>query len=244
MDVEEVSGVDQYVKLIERQKKVLRAAQKRKGERPRDVKPRSKIIGDHMMQVMTRQMMALSPFNHMIKSSFLARPYLPSVAPFKALEKILLKDLQLETHHRGLYLLLRVITPPTRMTAIMVAMEDEADRVMIVQLYQQEDEKYRPAQVSIERNGVCVVKEPYFKVMGDGNYGLRIDHVSDLVWLFETDDRVPLQWRPQVIQLEKTADEWKSEGDGALRSQKFFEAVKRQVFCSLIMPLTLMLIHI
>jgi hypothetical protein len=72
MDVEEVSEVDQYVNLIEQQKKVLQAAQKRKGERPRDVKPRSKIISDHMMQVMTRQMMALSPLNHMIQSSILA----------------------------------------------------------------------------------------------------------------------------------------------------------------------------
>jgi hypothetical protein len=235
MDVNDVSGADHYVKIIEQQKKVLQAAQKRKGERPRDLKPRSTIIGDHMLKSMGMHMMTLSPSgsgNHMIRSSFLARPYLPSVAPFKALKKMLLKDLKLETHHRGLYLLLRVITPPTRMTGIMVVMEDEADQAMIVQLYQQEEEKYRPARVSVERNGVCVIKEPYFKIMGDGGYGLRLDHVSDLIWLLEIDDRIPLQWRPRITQLDKTADEWKSEGNCAMKSQEFFEAARKQVVCS------------
>jgi hypothetical protein len=234
MDVKDVSGFEQYFKLMEQQKKLLLAAQKRKGEHPRDLKPRSEVIDDHMMKLMRMHMMTLSPSNsgnNMIHSSFLARPYLPSLAPFKALNKMLLKDLHLETHHRGLYLLLRVVTPPARMTAIMVVMEDEADQVMMVQLYQQEEEKYCPARVSVEKNAVCVVKEPYFKVMGNGDYGLRIDHVSDLVWLSETDERVPLQWRPQISQLDKTADEWKSEGNGAMKSEEFFEAVKKQVLC-------------
>ena len=235
MDVKDVSGIGPYFKLLEQQKKTLQAAQKRKGERPRDAKPRSKIIDDHMMQLTSKQMMELGPSssnNHMLHSSFLARPYLPSVAPFKTLKKMLLKDLRLETHHRGLYVLLRVVTPPTRMTAIMAVMEDEADQAVMVQLYQQEEENYRPARVSVKKNGVCVVKEPYFKVMGDGDYGLRIDHVSDLIWLSETDDRVPLQWRPQISQLGKTADEWKSEGNSALKSGKFFDAAEKQVLCS------------
>jgi len=125
------------------------------------------------------------------------------------------------------------------MTATMVVMEDAADQVMMVQLYQHEEERYCPAQVSIEKDGVCVVKEPYFKVMGDGDYGLRIDHVSDLIWLSETDDRVPLQWRPRISQLDKTAGEWKSEGNGAMKSEDFFEAVKKQVVCSLTTPFCL-----
>lgn len=232
MDVKDVSGFAQYLKLMEQQKVVFKAAQNRKGERPRDAKPRSKVIDDHMMKVMSMHMMKLGPsgsVSHTIHSSFLARPYLPSIAPFQTLKKMLLTDLQLETHHRGLYLLLRVVTPPTRMTAIMVVMEDEADQVVMVQLYQQEEENHRPARVSVEKNGVCVVKEPYFKVMGDGDYGLRIDHVSDLIWLSEIDDRVPLQWRPQISQIDKTADEWKSEGNVAMQSQEFYEAVKKQV---------------
>ncbi|KAF7502553.1 hypothetical protein GJ744_005492 [Endocarpon pusillum] len=230
MDVKDVSESGPYFKLLEQQKKTLQTAQKRKGERPRDAKPRSKIIDDHMMQSMTMHMRELSPSsndNHMIHSSFLAPPYTPSVAPFKALKKMPLKDLRLETHHRGLYVLLRVVTPPTRMTAIMAVMEDEADQAVMVQLYQQEEEKYRPARVSVKKWGVCIVKEPYFKVMGDGDYGLRIDHVSDLIWLSETDDRVPLQWRPQISQLGKTADEWKSEGNNALKSGDCFDAAEK-----------------
>lgn len=240
MDVKDVSECGPYFKLLEQQKKTLQAAQKRKGERPKDAKPRSKVIDDHMMQSMSMYMRQLSPSsngNHMIHSSFLARPYMPSVAPFQALKKMPLQDLRLETHHRGLYVLLRVVTPPTRMTAIMAVMEDEAEQAVMVQLYQQEEEKYRPARVSVKKSGVCIVKEPYFKVMGDGNYGLRIDHVSDLIWLSETDDRVPLQWRPQISQLGKTAGEWKSEGNSALKSGDFFDAAEKQVLCSLMMPL-------
>jgi hypothetical protein len=41
------------------------------------------------------------------------------------LKRVAIKDLQLETHHRRTYLLLRSITLDSRMTAIMVIMEDE-----------------------------------------------------------------------------------------------------------------------
>lgn len=232
MDVEDVSTFDQYFKLMERQKKTLQAASRRQGERPKDRKPRAKAIDDHMMQCMSIGMMKLEytgSGNHTMHSSFIAPPYLPSVASFKELEKVLLEDLQLETHHRGLYVLLRAVTPPVRMTGIMVVMEDERDDVVMLQLYQQEDEKDRPARDVVGEKGVCIVKEPYFKLMANGDYGLRIDHVSDLIWLSETDGRVPLQWRPRISQLDKTADEWKCEGNAAMKAEEFFDAVKKQV---------------
>jgi hypothetical protein len=41
----------------------------------------------------------------------------------------------------------------------------------MLQIYQQEDEKIRPATAIINTGTVLLVKEPYFKVMGDGEYG-------------------------------------------------------------------------
>ena len=60
--------------------------------------------------------------------------------PMAELRYVVIKDLQLKTHHRGTYLLLRSITPPSRMTAIIALMEDENSDVMMLQLYQQEYE--------------------------------------------------------------------------------------------------------
>ncbi|KAI9878412.1 MAG: hypothetical protein M1830_000932 [Pleopsidium flavum] len=111
----------------------------------------------------------------------------------------------------------------------MVVMEDERDDVVMLQLYQQEDEDDRPARDIVGEIGVCIVKEPYFKVMADGEYGMRIDHVSDLIWLSETDERVPMQWRPRISQLDKTADEWRCDGNAAMKAEKFFDAIKKQV---------------
>lgn len=104
-----------------------------------------------------------------------------------------IKDLRLETHHRGNCLLLRSITPPNKMTAIMVIVEDEMKDAVMLQLYQQVDKMHRPATSILNQNDVCLVKEPYFKVMADGNYGLRVDHVSDLVKIEPRDQRVFLQ---------------------------------------------------
>jgi hypothetical protein len=66
------------------------------------------------------------------------------------------------------------------MMAIMV-LEDESGDVVMLQIYQQEDEKIRPATAIINTGTFLLVKEPYFKVMGDGEYGLRVDHLSDVV---------------------------------------------------------------
>jgi len=35
-----------------------------------------------------------------------------------------------------------------------------------------------------------IVKEPYYKVIGDGEYGLRIDHLSNVITLYKSDNRI------------------------------------------------------
>ena len=151
---------------------------------------------------------------------FLPPPYLPSIAPLEELKKIFIKDLRLETNHRGDYLLLRLITHPARMTAIMAIVEDEREDAVLLQLYQQDDKKVRPATSILKHNDIVIIKEPYFKVIGDGEYGLRVDHVSDLVRIELCDERVPRQWTPRVVDLDKTVDDWKLEGNEATMELK------------------------
>lgn len=95
----------------------------------------------------------------------------------------------------------------------------------MLQLYQQEGDKYRPVDEIIQSGDVCIIKEPYFKVMSDGGYGLRVDHVSDIVWLAPNDDRVPLAWQPRINEV-KEAGKLKEEGNAALKSGKLHTAIE------------------
>jgi hypothetical protein len=67
-----------------------------------------------------------------------------------------------------------------------------------------------------------LIKEPYFKIIGDGEYGLRVDHASDIVWV-EEDKRIPLQWRLRIGDLDKSADDWKLEGNEKMKERRVLE---------------------
>ena len=96
----------------------------------------------------------------------------------------------------------------------------------MLQLYQQDDKKVRPAANILKHNDIVIIKEPYFKVIGDGEYGLRVDHVSDLVRIELCDKRVPRQWTPRVVDLDKT-DDWKLEGNEAMGTEQYWVAVQK-----------------
>ena len=230
MDIPDVSAAKEYLEMLTKLKVGLQAASKRKGQVPTDRKPRAQVIKNQMENLMSSafmEQMDLSRPERLLHSSFLPPPYLPSITSLKDLKKILIRDMQLETHHRGFYALLRAVTPSHRMTAVLTIVEDEKGDVTLLQLYQQEHEEVRSARDIFKPKGVCIVKEPYFKIASDGNYALRVDHVSDLVWLREEDDRVPECWRPQIIELDKSAGDWKQEGNTDFEAGNFHDAVEK-----------------
>ena len=225
MEVEDVSHVRQWFEMLQKQKEKHQNAGKRQGKRPKDRKSRGQLIQQHMVQYASMKMMSQRNDEHLIHQSWVGPPYLPSVAPLEDLKKLYLKDLQLETHHRGHYVLLRTVSPPLRMTAVTTVMEDETDDVVMLHLYQQQDEEHRQVEDIIQLKDVCLVKEPYFKIMNDGGYGLRVDHISDFFWLSKDDDRVPLGWRDQITEIEKDAKDLKNDGNTALRAGRLSAAV-------------------
>ena len=229
MDTCDVSGFNEYVKLMKRQQHALQAARKRQGECPKDRRSRQQLVEIFMVRYMVKQIQSLDKrdVSH-VHSSFIPSPYLPSIAPLKDLKKLFIKDLRLETHHRGNYLLLRSITPPNRMTAIMTIMEDEKEEAIMIQIYQQDEEKDRPATDILREKDIVLIKEPYFKIMGDGEYGLRVDHASDIIWV-EEDKRIPLQWHLRIIDLNKSADDWKREGNENMKRGEYWTAIRRYV---------------
>ncbi|KAL9044992.1 MAG: hypothetical protein Q9214_001912 [Letrouitia sp. 1 TL-2023] len=220
MDFDDVSHIGQWMQLLLRQKAALEAASKRQGQRPKDRKSRSQLIHEFMLTFASTTTMTKKKDRHTIHQSWVAPPYPPSVASFGILKKCYLNELRLETHHRGFYVLLRVTTPPVTMTAIMTILEDERDDGVMFQLYQQEDEDHRHGEMIIEPQRVCIVKEPYFKIMNDGGYGIRVDHVSDVIWLSSDDERIPLGWRVRITEINKTAETLKEEGNLALKAGK------------------------
>jgi hypothetical protein len=231
MDTCDVSSFDKYINLMKRQQEVLQAARKRSGECPRDRRSRLQLVERFMMQHMLDQLrISDKRETHDLHSTFVSSPYLPSIAPLKDLKKLFIQDLRLETHHSGTYILLRSITPPTRMTAIMSIMEDEKEEAIMLQVYQQAEEKERPVADILKEKDIVLIKEPYFKIMGDGEYGLRVDHVSDIMWIEAGDERVPLPWYPQIKDSDKTANDWKLEGNENMKRDKYWSAIHRYAF--------------
>ncbi|KAJ4352582.1 uncharacterized protein N0V89_007931 [Didymosphaeria variabile] len=213
---------DQYTQMLKSQKQTLLKAKKRKGQRPHDRAPREQMYLKFMMSLVS---IKPTKQGRNIQSSFIPLSYLPCTAPLAELKRIAIRDLQLETHHRGKYLPLRVITPPHRMTAIMVLAEDDLADVIILQLYQQEAEDIREASDAVNVGTILLVKEPYFKVMASGEYGLRVDHLSDVSHVSKDDPRIPATWRPQLLEAECSAQLLKTKGNTAMGEGNYWQAI-------------------
>lgn len=223
MEFDDVSDSREWAQLFDKQRDALQAASQRRGEQPRDRKPRDQLISDFMARRMANDFF-MAQRKHQIQQSWVAPPYPPSTAASHHLQKLFIKDLRLETHHRGKYVLLRAATPSAVMTAVMVIMEDEKGHAVTFQLYQQKTNAYRTAKDVIQEGHLCILKEPYFKVMNDEGYGLRVDHVGDLIWLSVDDERIPAAWKPRISDLDVDAMQLKDEGNRALKAGKPYEA--------------------
>ena len=226
MDVDNISGTEQFTASLRHQQQTLEVAQRRHGTRLGNMKPLSLLIHEFMIVQTGQQLMHSLNHRNEIRQSWVAALYAPSVEPLKTLKKLHIKDLRLETHHRGNYIILRVATPPNTMTAVMVIAEDEHGNGIMHMVYQQEDAEYWLAGDIVQVGGVCIVKEPYFKTMSNGDYGVRVDHVTDIVWLAKDDEMVPFRWGPRNTRFEETAMELKVTGNAALKARDLNKAVE------------------
>lgn len=77
----------------------------------------------------------------------------------------------------------------------------------------------------INVNTIFLVKEPYFKLTADGKYGLRMDHLSDVVHLNNDDARIPEVWRSHSTKAEHTAESLKIKGNAAVGKCKYWNAI-------------------
>lgn len=219
-----MSNENQITAVMEVAQKSAEMAKKRKGQLVRDHPPKVALI-TRFMAHRQEPGTGLGRDMSLITTSQVPAPYPPSILPLSELQPIMISDMRLETHHRGCKIFLHVLTPPSRMTAVMAIVEDERGNAVVLQLYHQPEESVVPAK-EVLLSGVCVVKEPYFKCATDGSYSVRIDHVSDIVWLDPSDGRVPQKWRQP---RSTSSANIRKQGNDAVKSEKWAEAERLSV---------------
>ncbi|KAM4056125.1 SET domain-containing protein [Hirsutella rhossiliensis] len=202
MDSRDVSDASDYTAFLERIQEAAERASRREGELVRDHPSPEQLISDFMVPP----------------------PYTPCVRSASELRPMMVSGMRLEMHHRGTKTLLRVRTPPSRMTAVMAIVEDEQGTAVLLQLYCQPDEAVVPAKEIVRPDSVCIVKEAFLKTASDGTYSLRVDHISDIIWLDDADDRVPLKWRKPALTMSSMSNNIRMQGNSAVARQNWAEA--------------------
>lgn len=116
----------------------------------------------------------------------------------------MIKDLVLETHHRGTFVILRAITHAIRMTALLAVMEDQNEGFVALQLYHHDTSRHPPD--ILDEKGIVIVKEPYLKTTADGQTSIPVGHLSDVIVLHKFDESVLDAWRQSPPGEDKERD--------------------------------------
>ena len=213
------------MQLLDMQKALIQHAKRRKGELPHDHKPHQQLISEHMNQYnMIRVQAGTGPIQ--LNTAVIGEAYLPSIARFEQLKKVNIKQMRLEDHHRGSYVLVRTVVPAMRLAAVISLVEDETGTATVFSLYNAEVKPYEPAENVVPKDKVLIVKQPYFKALASGGYGLRVEHPTDIIWLSDDDDRVPLKWKPASAHVPQSVDQLRLSGNEMVKSGRFREAVE------------------
>ena len=62
--------------------------------------------------------------------------------------------------------------------------------------------------------------------MSDGDYGIRIDHLSDIIPLPKHDLRVQNYWQLRFIEHNTSASVWKTIGNDYIKESKYHAAIE------------------
>jgi hypothetical protein len=222
MDVQDVSSLGQFAAMIQAAEVNAALANRRKGETPRDHPPALLLVQRHMMQLQSSS--GMSQYNYTVATSQVPAPYPPCTLSAAELKPIFISQMKLETHHRGSKVVVRVMVPPNRITAIMAIVEDEKGTAVLLQLYNQPPEAMVPANETLRQGCFYLLKEPFFKAAtSDGSYSLRVDHVSDIMLLNDGDELLPAKWR-KTKTITGTSQSIRMQGNEAVGKKNWAEA--------------------
>lgn len=138
------------------------------------------------------------------------------------LETVSLRDLKLETHHRGRVLIVKTFCEPKRIVSIMSAVEDQNGDVARIALYNITSSK--PIDKVLPKDVFLAIKEPYYTPTIDGGVLIRIDHPSDLSQLDSNSRLIPSNMMP--VKMPKVSPtEMREKGNAAFKRHDWQEAV-------------------
>ncbi|KAI5799895.1 hypothetical protein EDC01DRAFT_612662 [Geopyxis carbonaria] len=152
-------------------------------------------------------------------------PYDPCSKPVEELKRTFIKDLLMERHHRGTYLIVRTVTPPKKMTGITTVVQDEYGHGHMLSIYNMHP-SISP-EILLPRGQRLIIKEPYFSTIERGPLTLRVDHISDIVFVDPHNRLVPRRFWPLPALVAKRSLWWKLEGNMSFEAGDFADAIER-----------------
>jgi len=137
--------------------------------------------------------------------------------------QIPLSQLKAETHHRGQGIIVKTVTSPYRGAGAVTIVEDEHGNADKVAIYNHSDSSILS---NIPEGCIIAVKEPYYKISGENDYMISVDHPSDVILLRFTDPIIPGVLKSGAEQaMTKAPTEWRSAGDAAFIQRDFPTAI-------------------
>lgn len=137
---------------------------------------------------------------------------------------ISIPELQLDTHHRGKVLFVRAIDTALRVAAVHSIVQDNTGIADRLALYN--TDVAARAEDLLPEDAILAIKEPYYMAYANRSYSLRVDHPSDLVQLSSLDTRVPGGVSASLVGFDKSALDWKKEGNVAYGGENYLAALQ------------------
>ncbi|KAL4732053.1 hypothetical protein ACLX1H_001060 [Fusarium chlamydosporum] len=148
-------------------------------------------------------------------------PYPPCTKKLDDLESMRLKDLRMETHHKGYFLSLRRVSPVAILEASSWAVvqdltSDDSERMEIFLHKSQHGHDTLDMAIGI------AVKEPYYTLNTQGEATIRVDHPSDLIITGLSENPEAWRLRPKDPSSLKppSAETYKQKGNHALLKKR------------------------
>ncbi len=165
---------------------------------------------------------------HVPSASLSQKPYPPCSKSSDHLKPMLIAQMKPQKRHRDRMVIVRVCTPPkTRPYATVAVVEDENGTAVPMSLFNMPTVSAAGGADTILPEGtLCLVKEPLLKRKKKRDtYSIRVDHVTDLVYLSETDSRVPDAWKNPVTP--ESSGEIRVQGNTHVKEKNWISALQQ-----------------
>lgn len=158
----------------------------------------------------------------LVQLTFETTPYAPSIKPMSLLTNMSISELCYNTRHEGRCILLRLITKLDITGTVFAIGEDEDQRAIPIQLFNQNS---LPGNEALERYSALIVKEPLVGMVGWGEVGIRIDHPSDLQYISRYNEYLPNWWK-RSTKGKRTVPQWKTVATELYKTGLFAQAAE------------------